>query len=86
MRKIFWIFFQQDSLLEYILLNLKKGRFCGYFSCSLFPAILLHGNYYSGQSGTNNPLYTDSIRKFWWADFISLFVIDIFYFSINQKS
>lgn len=86
MRKTFWIFFQQDSLLEYILLNSKKGRFCEYFSCSLFPAILLHGNHYSWQSGTNNHLYTDSMRKFWWADFISLFVIDIFYFSINQKS
>jgi hypothetical protein len=70
-------FYLQDEIIK---------NLCEYFSCSLFSAILLHGNYYSGQNDTNNHLYTDSIRKFWWADFISLFVIDIFYFSINQKS
>jgi len=39
----------------------------------------------SGQNDTNNHLYTDSIRKFWWADFISMFVIDIFLFLYQSK-
>jgi hypothetical protein len=83
-RITFWIFFQQDPLLEYTFLNSKKGQSCEYFSCSLFPEIFYNGNYLAGQNDVNSHLYNDSISKFWWADFISLFVIDIFLFFFHQ--